>query len=100
MTLHIKQGVRARNTNMKLAFVREGVDCLDVTVTNVGEHDVDDEEGFWLAVVEGCVAAGWYSDDWDFCSPASHMDMQWGCKVILCRPKGGTPVLPEFMDPV
>jgi hypothetical protein len=98
--LHIKQGWRARNTNMKLAFVREGEGFLDVTVSTVGEHDVDDDEGFWLAVAEGCVAAGWNSDDWDFCLPASHMDMQWGCKVILCRPKGGTPVLPEFMNPV
>jgi hypothetical protein len=57
MTLHIKQAGRARNTNMKLAFVREGEGGLDVTVSNVGEHDVDDEEGFWAAVAEGPQAA-------------------------------------------
>ena len=83
---------------MKLGVVYEdGTGGLTVTVSDVGEHDVDDEDGFSAAVEEGCAAVGW-RPEWEFCYPASHMES--GYKLILCRPQGGTPVLPAFMDPV
>ena len=100
MTLHIKQGARACNTNMKLGFVYEdGAGGVNMTwFADVGEHDLADDDGFRAAVEEACAVLGWTRPEWDFRYPA--IDMEDACKLIMCRKKGSTPVLPGFWDAV
>ena len=86
---------RARNEDMKLGFVYEdgtgGVTCMHFDVHD--EHDLDEADGFRAAVTEGCAAVGWTRSEWFFMFP--HKEGQ-EVKLVLCRPMGGTPVLPAF----
>ncbi len=82
--------------DMKLGFVYEdgtgGVTCVLCDVED--EHDLDEEDGFRAAVTEGCVAIGWNRSEWNFRFP--HVEVNLGVMLIMSRPHGGTPVLPEF----
>ena len=81
---------------MKLGFVREdGAGGVNMTFSDVGEHNLDEEDGFRAAVTEGCAALGLERSEWAFKMPAFHME--WDIHLILCKPEGGTPVLPGFM---
>jgi hypothetical protein len=79
---------------MKLGFVYEdgtgGVTCV---VCDVEDHDLDEPDDFLAAVSEGCAAVGWTRSEWFFMFP--HKEGQ-EVKLVLCRPMGGTPVLPAF----
>ena len=84
---------------MKLGFCYEdGIGGVKFMFSDVGEHDVESEDGFRAAVTEGCAAVGWTRTEWDFRFPAAQLEC--GHVWIMCRPKGGTPVLPGFGDAV
>jgi len=86
---------RARNEDMKLWFVHEdGTGGVKMQFCDVDEHDLDEEDGFRAAVTQGCAAVGWNRTEWDFRFPAAELEC--GHTLIMCRPKGGTPVLPAF----
>ena len=80
---------------MKLGFVYED-DTGGVTfvLCEVEDHDMDEVDGFLAAVSEGCASVGWTRSEWFFMFP--HKDGGQGVKLVLCRPMGGTPVLPAF----
>ena len=80
---------------MKLGFVFEdGLGGVKMQFCDVDEHDVDEHDGFRAAVSQGCAAVGWTRTEWDFRYPAE--ELACGHTLIMCRPKGGTPVLPAF----
>jgi hypothetical protein len=84
---------------MKLGFVHEdGAGGVKFAFCDVGEHDLNEDEGFCYAVEEACAALGWTRPEWDFRHPVFE-EMEW-CKLILCRLKDSTAVLPGFMNPV
>jgi hypothetical protein len=80
---------------MKLGFVYEdGTVGVTGVVCDVEDHDLDEADDFLAAVSEGCAAVGWTRSEWYFMFP--HKDGGQGVKLVLCRPMGGTPVLPAF----
>ena len=87
---------RVRNEDMKLGFVHEdgtgGVTCVLCEVED--EHDLHEEDGFRAAVTEGCAALGRTRGEWEFKFP--HEELSQGVRLIKCRPRGSTPVLPAF----
>jgi hypothetical protein len=82
---------------MKLGFVHEdGAGGVNYTWCDVGEHNMHEHNGFRAAIEEGCAAVGWdRSSEWHFCFPAFEVHL--GPSLILCKPEGGTPVLPGFI---